>query len=172
MVLIIQVAGLVVVSILVDSFSRGLLYDKECGCFFVFWWGWISNCPRTIRSDIIPLRIYLFLRILVLLQCAFAALAMKPRRKSVRATARNTKSTTYATSAQAAITRNLLGKTVRKMPRLEALQIVRNITSASSEIFRPPRFVKLYVLGICQFGYIIFPEQRSAINQENDIKSD
>ncbi|OJZ85536.1 hypothetical protein ASPFODRAFT_48121 [Aspergillus luchuensis CBS 106.47] len=67
MTLIAQVAGLTVLAIIVDSFARGLLDNKQCDCFSVFWWGWISNCPN-IPSDIAPFWTYFALRSLVILQ--------------------------------------------------------------------------------------------------------
>ena len=78
MVLITQFIGLVFIAYTVDSFSKGKLETKDCSCFTVFWWAWISNCPDKLPKEtprhIVPFWIYIAFRFIGYFQLFFISI--------------------------------------------------------------------------------------------------
>jgi hypothetical protein len=46
-----QLAGLAVIGVLIDSFTKNGLATDKCKCVSAFWWGWLSNCAEGSRED-------------------------------------------------------------------------------------------------------------------------
>jgi hypothetical protein len=74
-----QLTGLVVLGILIGSFSHGSFLTEDCGCFVVFWWSWFSDCSTTVPNQVFPLWIYYCLRWLAFIHCSFISIRLAPR---------------------------------------------------------------------------------------------
>lgn len=71
-----QLLGLLIEATLAGFFVTNRLPMNSCGCFFVFWWTWFSNCSSTSpnhRNQIVPYWIYFVYRVINIIHGAYFA---------------------------------------------------------------------------------------------------